>query len=258
MDTVRAAPDLQPILGRAVAEGRALGLVAGVIVRGGEPAYFSVGRRGPEGEGAMTADTLFWIASCTKAVTSVAALQLVERGLVSLDEPVSRWLPALARPRVLQGFDDQGRPVTAPAARPITLRHLLTHTSGLSYDFSSDALTRYLQVTGTALNGPAEPRIPLLCQPGERWVYGIGIDWAAHLIARVSGQPFDAYLADHVLRPLGMTDTTFFPTAEQARRAPAWPRSRGPVSSRPRACRCRAVAISCWAAAASIRPRPTT
>ena len=212
--------DLQTILDDAVAAGHAPGLSAAVIARDGSRLAASAGRRGADDAAPVTDDTLFWIASCTKAVTSVAALQLVERGLLDLDAPVGNRLPALAAPRVLTGFDADGTPVTRPANGPVTLRHLLTHTSGLAYDFACADLARYLEATGGSLMGAGEPDIPLMFDPGQGWIYGIGIDWAGKLVESASGLGLDAYFAEHIFAPLGMTDTTFFPNAEQlARRA---------------------------------------
>jgi CubicO group peptidase (beta-lactamase class C family) len=142
----------------------------------------------------MTTDTLFWIASCTKAVTCVAAMQLVEDGRLGLDDPVGRWLPQLAEPKRLEGFDEAGQPILSPAKAPITLRRLLSHTSGLAYGFTSAALDRYITATGVIANGPNAPDLPLVFEPGEGWIYGVGIDWAGKLVEAVSGEAFDATL----------------------------------------------------------------
>jgi len=212
--------DLQSILDRGVKAGRAPGFSAAVISPGGGRQFACAGARGVDNAHPMTPDTLFSIASCTKAVTSVAAMQLVERGLVSLDEPVGERLPALAAPRVLTGFDAAGAPVTRPASRPITLRRLLTHTSGLAYDFCSADLTAYLATTGGSLLNGADPDIPLMFEPGEAWLYGIGVDWTGRLIEAVTGAGLDAWCGEHILAPLGMADTTFFPDeAQSARKA---------------------------------------
>ncbi|MBS0410332.1 MAG: beta-lactamase family protein [Proteobacteria bacterium] len=171
----------------------------------------AAGVRGADNPAAMSEDTVFWIASLTKALTSAAAMQLVEQGRVSLDEPVSRWLPRLAAPKVLEGFDADGKPLTRPARTPITLRHLLTHTSGLAYDFFSADLVRYLQATGESLMGAEDPDIPLLFEPGAGWQYGISTDWTGKLVEAVSGESLDAYMQAHLFEPLGMADTTFSP-----------------------------------------------
>jgi CubicO group peptidase (beta-lactamase class C family) len=210
--------DLQPILEAGVNAGRAPGFAAAVIARDGRRLTACAGVRGVDNPHPMTPDTLFSIASCTKAITSVAALQLVERGLVELDAPVGERLPALAAPRVLTGFDAAGAPITRPATRPITLRHLLTHTSGLAYDFCCADLATCLAASGGSLMSGADPDIPLMFEPGEAWQYGIGIDWAGRLIEAVTGKGLDAWCAEHIFAPLGMADTTFFPDAAQSAR----------------------------------------
>jgi CubicO group peptidase (beta-lactamase class C family) len=209
--------DLQRILDSAVRAGQAPGLSAAVITPDGRRLTACSGVRGVDNPSPMTTDTLFAIASCTKAITSVAALQLVDRGLADLDTPVGRWLPALAAPRVLTGFDAGGAPLTRPAARPVTLRGLLTHTTGLAYDFCSAELTAWLAATdGSIMVG--EPDIPLMFEPGERWQYGIGIDWAGRLIEVVTGKSLGSWCAETIFEPLGMTDSTFSPNDDQATR----------------------------------------
>ncbi|MBV8211048.1 MAG: beta-lactamase family protein [Burkholderiaceae bacterium] len=160
----------------------------------------------------MTLDTVGWIASMTKAITSAAALQLVERGKLDLHSPVSRWLPEIESIRVLEGFDASGRPRTRAPSRPVTLAHLLTHTSGFSYEFWNESILQYQKATETP--GIVESRIaslrtPLMFDPGERWAYGIGIDWAGRAIEAVSGKRLGAILQENVLGPLGMSDTAF-------------------------------------------------
>jgi methyl acetate hydrolase len=209
---------LQDILDKAVAAGHAPGLCAGVVTRDGEPVLARAGVRGVEDPAPMTADALFTIASCSKAVTSVAAMQLVERGLIGLDEPVGRHLPLLENPRVLTGFDADGAAITRPARGAITLRHLLTHTSGHAYDFTSADMARYLTANGIVMMSESEPDAPLLFDPGSAWHYGTGIDWAARLVQAVSGKRFDTFVRDNILAPLAMTDTVYFPDAEQSAR----------------------------------------
>ncbi len=170
---------------------------------------------------AMTRDSVFRIASMTKAVTSVAALQLVEQSKLQLDEPIGNVLPDLAAPQVLEGFDSSGAPRLRPAKRPITLRHLLTHTAGFGYEVWDPDLIRYVSVTGmpTFLTGQlAALHLPLVFDPGERWEYGINIDWVGRAVEAAAGQPLDAYLGGHIFAPLGMTDTGFVPSADQASR----------------------------------------
>jgi methyl acetate hydrolase len=170
---------------------------------------------------AMTRDTVFRIASMTKAVTSVAAMQLVEQGKLKLNEPVPDIDPALSAPQVLEGFDASGAPQLRPAKRPITLRHLLTHTAGFTYEVWDANTQRYVKATGmpsTVSGKIAALRTPLAFDPGDRWLYGTNIDWAGRIVEATSGQPLDVYFREHILGPLGMNDTGFTTTPEQRAR----------------------------------------
>jgi methyl acetate hydrolase len=160
----------------------------------------------------MTPDTVFWIASMTKAVTSTAAMQLVEQGKLQLDEPIGTLLPELASPQVLEGFDDKGTPRLRPAKQPITLRHLLTHTAGFAYDVWNAPLGQYMKYAGIPRIGTCKNdalRTPLVSDPGERWEYGISIDWVGKAVEAVSGQSLEVYFREHIFAPLGMNDTSF-------------------------------------------------
>jgi methyl acetate hydrolase len=173
--------------------------------------------KGPE----MTADTIFRLASMTKAVTSVAAMQLVEQGKLQLDQPIGNVLPELAAPQVLEGFDDAGAPRLRPAKRPITLRHLLTHTAGFGYELWDSDLVRYVKASGTPSTATAKLaslRLPLVFDPGERWEYGINIDWAGRAVEAVSGKPLAVYFREHIFAPLGMKDTDYAISAAQQSR----------------------------------------
>ena len=152
-------------------------------------------------------DTIFRIASMTKAITTAAALQLVEQGKVQLDEPVSKYLPQLAKLDLLEGFDAAGKPVLRPAKTGITLKHLLTHTSGLCYDLWHGEMFRYSSATG----GPAAAGTagPLMFEPGTRWQYGQGIDWAGRLVETLSGLSLEEYFQAKILGPLEMQDTSY-------------------------------------------------
>lgn len=168
----------------------------------------------------MTPDTVVWIASMTKALTGTAAMQLVEQGKLALDTPASEVVPELGKVGVLEGFDADGQPRTRAPQRAITLRHLLTHTAGFSYEFWNADIVRYqkansippiISCQNTAL------QLPLLFEPGERWEYGINIDWAGKLVEAASGKKLGQYLSDNVFGPLGMADTAFriTPTMQQ-------------------------------------------
>jgi CubicO group peptidase (beta-lactamase class C family) len=154
----------------------------------------------------VTADSIFVIASMTKAITTVAALQLVEQGKVKLDEPVAQYLPKLANLEVLEGFDaETGKPKLRPARTPVTLKHLLTHTSGICYDIWDADMFRYTSQTKGVV--PSIP--PLMFEPGTRWQYGMGVDWAGRLVEAVSGMNLEEYFQARILRPLEMRDTSF-------------------------------------------------
>jgi len=167
---------------------------------------------------AMTRDTVFRIASMTKAVTCVAAMQLVEQGKLSLEGPLPEVDKAINAPQVLDGFDAAGAPQLRPAKRAITLRHLLTHTAGFSYETWDANTVRYVKASGmpsTATGKVAALRLPLVFDPGDRWEYGINIDWVGRIVEAVSGKPLDVYFRDLVFAPLGMNDTGFVASAEQ-------------------------------------------
>ena len=163
----------------------------------------------------MSTDTVFRIASMVKLLTSVAALQLVERGKLKLDEPAGNIDPTLGSAQVLAGFDAKGVPQLRPAQRPITLRNLLTHTSGLSYPLWDSNVVRYLKV---ARSNPALPRMPLMFEPGSRWAYGASLDRVGRMVEIAGGESLDRYFSDHITGPLGMSDTGFSLTEEQRAR----------------------------------------
>jgi methyl acetate hydrolase len=170
------------------------------------------GKRDLSKDVAMTPDSVFWIASMTKAITSAAGMQLVEQGKLSLDEPIGKVLPDLASPQVLEGFDAKGEPKLRPAKKPITLRHLMTHTAGFAYDMWNGDVGKYLEKTGTpgiisCLN--AALKTPIMTDPGTRWEYGTNIDFVGKAVEAASGKRLDAYLREHMFAPLGMSDTGF-------------------------------------------------
>lgn len=210
---------IQALLDAAVTKGVAPGLTAAIARADGTDSFHSAGVRGASDPTPMAPDDTFWIASCTKAITSAAALQLVERGVLDLDAPIGERLPNLAAPQVLEGFTPDGAPRLRPAAKPLTLRRLLTHTSGLAYDFFHADLARYYASAGGSLMESA-PSAPVLAfDPGEGWQYGIGIDAVGWLVEQATGRGLDAYVAEHITGPLGMTDTAFVSTPELDARA---------------------------------------
>lgn len=203
------------LLAQAVDGGDVPGVVACATDRSGLAYAGGFGTRILGQPADMTPDTVVWIASMTKAITSAAAMQQVERGKLSLDAPARFVVPQLGEIRVLEGFDATGRPRTRKARRDITLRHLLTHTAGFSYEIWSHDIGRYQQVMGlrgTADGSNESLTAPLLFDPGDRWEYGIGIDWVGKMVEAASGQKLGQYLRDNVLGPLSMDDTAFFIT----------------------------------------------
>ena len=168
----------------------------------------------------MAPDTVVWIASMTKALTATAAMHLVERGALALDEPVDDLVPYLGRVAVLDGFEADGSPRLRERSRAMTLRHLLTHTAGFGYAFADASLARYAGTQPTAAPGAAAAfELPLLFDPGERWCYGVNIDWVGQVIEAVTGERFDTVLSASVLDPLGMVDTGFARSPAQRQRS---------------------------------------
>lgn len=247
----------------AVDHGEIAGAVA-LVLRNGQLVYErAVGWADREASRKMTTDAIFRIASQTKALTSVALMSLVEEGKVSLDDPVSRYIPAFAHTTVAVRTDS-GR-VIVPARRPITIHDLLTHTAGISY--GTDSLVSGLYAAkglgpaarwGWYTADKAEPicttmerlaTLPFVAQPGTRWVYGYSTDILGCVVERVAGAPLDQVIRTRITRPLGMNDTYFYlPPSQRARltavyasgpddriaRAPNGPRGQGDYVDGPR------------------------
>jgi methyl acetate hydrolase len=212
---------IDQVLRQAAERGDVPGVVAAAVTRDGTTYQGAFGRRALPDGATMTPDSVFWIASMTKAVTSTAAMQLVEHGKLVLDAPIADTLPELAAVQVLEGFGTAGEPQLRPARRPITLRHLLTHTAGFVYDIWSPPVARYVEHTGlpnifTCKNEAL--KLPLVFDPGDRWEYGINIDWIGKAVERVSGQRLGDYFAEHLFAPIGMRDTGFKLTPERRAR----------------------------------------
>jgi methyl acetate hydrolase len=204
--------NLDSLLGRAADAGDVPGVVAMVTDRERTLYEGAFGKRALGEEAPMTTDSVVWIASMTKALTGAAAMQLVEQGQLDLDAPASRYAPRIGEAQVLEGFDAAGKPLLRAPKQPITLRHLLTHTAGYGYEFWSADIGRYLEATGTpGIISCTEAALssPLLFDPGERWMYGISIDWAGRMVERVSGLKLGEYLQRNLFEPLGMNDTAF-------------------------------------------------
>jgi methyl acetate hydrolase len=209
------------VLQQAVAAGDVPGVVAIAADDGGVIYQGAFGRRSLASDAAMSLDTVFRIASMTKAITATAAMQMVEAGKLALDQPAGEVLPELANPMVLEGFDAAGKPVLRPAREKVTLRRLLTHTAGFVYDTWNANQKRYAEVTGlpAARTGKLEAlNAPLGFEPGERWEYGINIDWAGRMVEAVSGQNLEAYMQEHIFAPLDMRDSSFNPRPDWSSR----------------------------------------
>jgi CubicO group peptidase (beta-lactamase class C family) len=209
---MRNVPLIDHVLSAAVGGGGIAGLVAAAADVDGVIYQAAFGRRSVAGSAAMTTDSVFRIASMTKAITATAAMQLTEQGKLSLDQPAREVLPWLAGTQVLDGFDASGRPVLRAPRAAITLRNLLTHTAGFVYDTWNESINRYMEVTGlpgirTAKLAALEA--PLAFDPGARWEYGINIDIAGRMIEAASGLDLETYFRRHIFAPLGMTDTSF-------------------------------------------------
>jgi CubicO group peptidase (beta-lactamase class C family) len=160
----------------------------------------------------MSLDSVVWIASMTKAITGTAAMQLVERGKLSLERPASEVVASLSSAQVLEGFDAAGKPRLRAPKRPITLRHLMTHTAGFAYEIWRPEIAQYQTATNTpgiTTCTNAALTTPLLFDPGDRWEYGISIDWVGKMVETASGQKLDRYFQDNIFGPLGMKDTSF-------------------------------------------------
>jgi len=194
--------DIQKTLNESVGRGAVHGVVAAAATDKGTIFEGAAG--------GLKINSVIWIASMTKAITGVAAMQLVERGKLSLDAPASDVLPEIAKKQVLVGIAADGTVRTRAPTRPITLRHLLTHTSGMGYDTWNADIFRYVKA-----KGPFKPAsmaalsTPLLFDPGEQWQYSISIDWAGLMVEAVSGQRLDRYMTEKIFTPLDMGDTGF-------------------------------------------------
>ncbi len=216
---------LDAVLEAGVAAGAVPGVVVQTVDRAGVTYEGAAGERSIGTGVAMTTDTVGAIFSMTKALTGAAAMQLVEQGRVDLDAPAGTYIDELAKPAVvLVGFDDDGQPITRPAVGDVTLRNLLTHTSGYVYDIWNGEMGKWYEATGTPSLFSlmvAALETPLAFDPGSQWQYGIGIDWAGLIVERVTGQKLGEYFTEHLTGPLGMTDTGFTHTASMLERVAA-------------------------------------
>ena len=209
-----ASAAIDKVLSDAVARGDVPGVVAMVTDRNGVLYQGAFGVADVSTRRPMTVDTIFRIASMTKPVTSLAAMQLVEQGRLSLDDPAEKYLPQLANLKVFETFDSKtGTYTVRPAKRAPTVRHMLTHTAGLGYNFTSPIVRDFKPAAGeTYVAGP------LLFDPGEQWLYSSGIDWGGRIVEKLSGKSLETYFRDHIFGPLGMSDTSYSVPDDRQRR----------------------------------------
>ena len=203
---------IKTLLDGAVTKGAVHGMAALVVGRDGPLFHHAAGEANER--------TIFRNASMTKAVATTGALQLVERGRLSLDATVESILPEFGKLQLLEGFDGDRPRLRAPASKA-TVRQLMTHTAGLGYFFTNDKLLRYLALTGAPSPLSGEKRslsVPMVNDPGTVWEYGVNTDWLGLIVEKLSGQSLSSYLQQHVYAPLGMKESTFAPTAEQRAR----------------------------------------
>ena len=202
--------ELDKVIADAVAQQDAPFLVAMVGHRDGAVWSGAAGQRSPGQPASL--DTVFRIFSMTKAVGSMAAMVLMDRGKLSADATVESIVPEFAQLQLLDGFDASGAPILRAPKVKATVRHLATHTSGLCYEFWNAAMARYMQASGAPaiLSGlTSAMNYPLQFEPGTQWGYGIGIDWLGRVVEKVDGRRIDQFCREEIFEPLGMTDTAF-------------------------------------------------
>ena len=207
-----AANTIDAILLKAVERGEVPGVVAAVTDAAETTYTGAFGYADRDASRPMTPDTIFNIASMTKAVTAVAVMQLVERRMLDLDAPAGALIPALGRVQVLDGFDAANKPILRAPATSVTLRHLLTHTSGFSYDLWNEDHSRYVDAVKSE-GVPGRFDAPLMFDPGTRWHYSKGYDWAGLMVEAATGQRLEAFMRENIFIPLGMNASWTVPAA---------------------------------------------
>jgi methyl acetate hydrolase len=210
----RQSAPVDAVLRRAVERKEVAGVVAVAADARGVTYQGAFGMADITERRPLKLDSLFRIASMTKAITSVAAMQLIEQGRLALDDPAEKYLPQLAKLLVFQDFDGAtGTYKLRPATKPITVSQLFTHTSGLGYPFTSPTLRDFKPRAGEE-----HPAGPLLFDPGEKWLYSTSTDWLGRVVEKISGQQLEDYFRQRILDPLGMADTFYYvPQEKQAR-----------------------------------------
>jgi CubicO group peptidase (beta-lactamase class C family) len=208
--TMKTAQDA--LLKTAVADGQVPGVIAAITSANHMLYEGAFGVRALGQPAMMTMDTVVWLASMTKPIVAAAAMQLVEQGKLGLDENASKWLPQLAQVKVLAGWDAKGQALLREPKTAITLRHLLTHTAGFTYDLWNADMARYMKASNRPRAGSGKKAgldVPLSFDPGTQWEYGINIDWAGQLVEAASGLSLGTYIQKNIAEPLGMTSTGF-------------------------------------------------
>jgi methyl acetate hydrolase len=210
----QGAAALSTFLRHATDRGDVPGVVVAVVNKDGSLYNEAFGVSSTLRNRPMTKDTIFNMASMTKPVTSVAIMMLVDEGKLKLDDEVAKYLPKYKDPVVISKFNEADASYeTRPARRPITIRHLLTHTSGIGYGFASPMLTKIMQKSGKT-----ELDLPLLFDPGDSWAYGASTRVLGNVVEFISGQKIDAFLESRILQPLGMHDSSYLvPTTKYQR-----------------------------------------
>jgi len=210
----QGATALSTFLKSATDRGDVPGVVVAVVDKNGVLYNEAFGKSSTAKNTPMTKDTIFNMASMTKPITSAAIMILVDEGKLKLDDEVAKYLPKWKDPQVISKFNEADASFeTRPAKRQITIRHLLTHTSGIGYGFASPMLTKIMEKTKKS-----EMDSPLLFDPGESWAYGASTRVLGLVVEAVSGQKIDAYLQARILGPLGMNDTSYLvPTTKYSR-----------------------------------------
>ena len=199
------------VLDQTIADGRLNFAVAAVGNAGGQTWSYAAGYQDAEKTNVASPDNIIQIASMTKLVTTIAALQLMEQGKLNLDSPISVYAPELNDLQLLKGFEADETPIFEKAKRAPTARELMTHTAGYVYEiWNANALKGVqLGVTPSLLGEGNYLEAPLAFQPGTAWEYGINTDWLGVLVERLSGQRLAHYFDDNIFTPLSMTDTFY-------------------------------------------------
>ena len=229
--TAETKAALTGALEKAVQRGDTPGVVALIVDRDGTLYEAAAGKSDVTHGTPMGTNAIFNIASMTKPVTSVAIMQLLEQGKLGLDDPVSKHLSGFDKLQVLTRFNDaDGTFESRPAKRVMTLRHLLTHTSGIGYGFSSPIVTRLQKA------GQNEWELPLLHEPGEKWTYGASTRVLGLIVEKISGTTLESYFQQHIFQPLEMRDTSFaVPAEKQSRVPPVYQRTDAALNQQPAA-----------------------